>query len=45
MLVGIKLFLEDFPRGQPVTLFVALALVGSALILVARLLSRDKIES
>jgi hypothetical protein len=40
MLVGIKLFLEDFPNGQPVTLFIALALVGSALILVARLLRR-----
>lgn len=40
-LVGIKLFLEDFPNGQPVTLFVALALVGSALILVAKLLGRD----
>ena len=45
MLVGVKLFLEDFPRGQPVTLFVALALVGSSLILVARLLNRDKIEN
>jgi len=41
VLVGIKLFLEDFPKGQPVTLFVALALVGSALILVAKLLGRD----
>jgi len=41
VLVGIKLFLEDFPNGQPVTLFVALALVGSALILVAQLLGRD----
>jgi hypothetical protein len=41
ILVGIKLFLEDFPNGQPVTLFVALALVGSALILVAQLLGRD----
>lgn len=41
VLVGIKLFLEDFPNGQPVTLFVALALVGSALMLVARLLGRD----
>ena len=40
VLVGIKLFLEDFPNGQPVTLFVALALVGSALIVVAKLLSR-----
>ncbi len=45
MLVGVKLFLEDFPHGNPVTLFVALALVGSALILVARLLSRDQIEA
>jgi hypothetical protein len=41
ILVGIKLFLEDFPNGQPVTLFVALALVGSALIFVAKLLGRD----
>ncbi len=41
VLVGVKLFLEDFPNGQPVTLFVALALVGSALIIVAKLLSRD----
>ena len=45
MLVGVKLFLEDFPHGQPVTLFVALALVGSALILVARLLNRDETEA
>ena len=41
ILVGFKLFLEDFPNGQPVTLFIAFALVGSALILVAKLLSRD----
>ena len=41
VLVGIKLFLEDFPNGRPVTLFVALALVGSALILVAKLLGRN----
>lgn len=40
ILVGVKLFLEDFPNGQPATLFVALALVGSALILVAKLLGR-----
>ena len=40
ILVGVKLFLEDFPNGQPATLFVALALVGSALILVAKLLAR-----
>ncbi len=41
LLVGLKLFVEDFPHGQPVTLFMALAVVGSALILVARLLNRD----
>jgi len=45
ILVGIKLLVEDFPNGQPATLFVALALVGSALLLVAKLLSRDKIEA
>ena len=44
LVVGFKLVLEDFPNGQPATLFVALALVGSALLLVAKLLSRDKIE-
>lgn len=43
LLVGVKLLLEDFPKGQPATLFVALALVGSALLLVAKLLNRDKI--
>jgi hypothetical protein len=43
LLVGVKLLLEDFPNGQPASLFVALAVVGSALLLVARLLSRDKI--
>lgn len=40
VLVGIKLFVEDFPHGEPVALFIALAIVGSALILVARLLGR-----
>ena len=40
ILVGIKLFIEDFPNGQPVTLFIALAFVGSALLLVAKLLQR-----
>jgi hypothetical protein len=45
LLVGVKLLLEDFPNGQPATLFVALALVGSALLLVAKLLTRDKIEA
>lgn len=42
VLVGIKLFVEDFPHGQPVTLFIALVTVGSALILVAKLLSHGK---
>jgi hypothetical protein len=42
VLVGVKLFLEDFPHGQPLTLFIALALVGSALILVAKLLGGVK---
>jgi len=41
ILVGFKLLLEDLPNGEPVTLFIAFALVGSALILVAKLLSSD----
>jgi hypothetical protein len=41
ILVGIKLFVEDFPNGQPATLFVALAFVGSALLLVAKLFGRN----
>jgi hypothetical protein len=41
IVVGFKLLLEDLPNGEPVTLFVAFALVGGALILVAKLLSRD----
>jgi len=45
MLVGIKLFAEDFPNGEPVTLFVALAFVGSALLLVARLLRESNSRS
>lgn len=40
IVVAIKLFAEDFPHGQPATLFVALAFVGGALIAVARLLRR-----
>jgi hypothetical protein len=42
VVVGIKLFAEDFPHGQAATLFVALAFVGSALLLTARLLKRDR---
>ncbi len=38
IVVGVKLFAEDFPHGEPATLFVSLAFIGSALILVARLL-------
>ena len=38
IIVGVKLFAEDFPNGEPATLFVSLAFIGSALILVARLL-------
>lgn len=41
ILVAIKLTLEDFPHGQPATLFVALGFVGSALLLVAKFLKRD----
>ena len=45
ILVAIKLFIEDFPNGQPATLFVALAFVGSALLLVAKLLKRGDAAS
>jgi len=45
ILVGIKLFLEDFPNGQPATLFVALAFVGSALLLVTKLFGRTDTTS
>jgi hypothetical protein len=38
VLVAIKLFAEDFPNGQPASLFVALFFVGSSLLAVARLL-------
>lgn len=44
ILVAIKLFVEDFPNGQPASLFVALFFVGGALLLVARLLQRTKGE-
>lgn len=40
--VGLKLVMEDFPNGRPVTLFLALALVGGALILVSKLLQRQQ---
>lgn len=41
ILVAVKLFVEDFPNGQPASLFVALVFVGGALLLVARLLRRS----
>lgn len=37
---GVKLVIEDFPHGRPLTLFVALALCGGALILAPRLARR-----
>jgi hypothetical protein len=38
---GIKMVTQDFPRSRPGTLFVALALYGSALIVAPRLRSRQ----
>jgi hypothetical protein len=40
VLVCIKLLVEDFPHGRPASLFIALAFIGSALVLAARLLKR-----
>ncbi len=45
VVVGIKLFAEDFPVGRPVTLFVALACIGGALLIAARLLRRSGDEA
>ena len=42
ILVAIKLFAEDFPHGHAATLFVSLAFVGSAVLLVAKVIKRDK---
>lgn len=41
VLGGLKLLLEDLPRGRPATLFLSLAAYGGALVLVPRLLRRD----
>ena len=41
--VGVKLVFEDFPHGRPVTLFLALGLVGGALIAVSKLMRRKKV--
>jgi hypothetical protein len=40
VLVCIKLFLEDIPLGHPGSLFVALAFIGTALLLAAPLMKR-----
>ena len=42
VLVTIKLFAEDFPHGYAATLFVSLAFVGSAVLLVAKAIQRDE---
>lgn len=42
ILVAIKLFAEDFPHGNAASLFVSLAFVGSAVLLVAKVIKRDK---
>jgi hypothetical protein len=42
ILVGIKLFAEDFPNGNAASLFVALAFVGTALIITAKLVPRTE---
>jgi hypothetical protein len=42
ILVAIKLFSEDFSHGNAATLFVSLAFVGSAVLLVAKVIKRDK---
>ena len=45
IVVAVKLFVEDFPHGHAASLFVALAFVGSALLLVSRLLRREQAEA
>lgn len=42
ILVAIKLFAEDFPHGHAATLFVSLAFVGSAVLLVAKVIKRER---
>jgi len=39
---GLKILLEDLPRGRPATLFLAFALYGAALIAVARARHRPR---
>jgi hypothetical protein len=42
LLATVKLLAEDFPQGRPATLFVALALCGSAFIFAPRLARRQR---
>jgi hypothetical protein len=44
VIAGIKMLLEDFPSGRPLTLFIALALLGGAMILVSKALPRRGAE-
>jgi hypothetical protein len=41
---GLKILLEDLPRGRPATLFVAFALYGAALLVVTRRRARPPRE-
>ena len=45
ILIGIKLFFEDFPNGEPTALFIALGFVGGALLLIASLLKKRTDDS
>ena len=45
VIVGAKLVIEDFPNGRPLTLFMALGLVGGALILVSKLLPGRRMKT
>ena len=42
IVVAIKLFAEDFPHGQAATLFVSLAFVGSALLVAAKVIRKER---
>jgi hypothetical protein len=42
ILVAIKLFAEDFPHGNAASLFVSLAFVGSAVLLAAKVIKRER---
>jgi hypothetical protein len=44
VLGGIKLVVEDFPRGRPETLFLGLGFYGVALILASRLARRAPVR-